>query len=394
MKEAKKEPSGSAFKSFLSFLKKIHLPAILGILAFYLLCVYAIWFLEYAKTTDTSYSRVVLWSTIAVFGQDMQDHFPETITGQLLVLVLMLFSMFGVSAVTGYISSAFVEHKMDPRRGINKVKKLENHIVICGMKDNLKKLIQDILRKNHLLSLTDIVLINNADELRMQALLEDPDLKGIHYIRGDFTEEQTLLDGNIRRAARALILGENEEGLDNELVDSRVFVAALMVKELNSTCQICSEVRTSRYRGYLEAQHCGEVIYAEEFAQYILATSTNYAGMSKVLSALIDNGDGVSVQIEPVEEKWFGKTFGEAGAYYKKTSGIMVLGVLENMGAEKSLKQSIIREAQKSASYGEVISRLKEVKGLEMNLPRLNPKDDFVLGKDMGFIILGQEVEG
>ena len=64
---------------------------------------------------------------------------------------------------------------------------------------------------------------------------------------------------------------------------------------------------------------------------------------------------------------------------------------LENMGAEKELKHSILADAQKSASYGEIVSRLKEVKELEMNLPRLNPSDSFLLGKNMGFIVLGQE---
>lgn len=379
------------FKGFFSFLKRIHFFAVAGIVILYLLCCYIMWFAEYCRTTDTSFARVVLWNTIAVFGQDIQDHFPDTTVGQILVLVLMLFSMFGISAITGYISSAFVEHKMNPKRGIKKVQDLKNHIVICGIKDNIKQLILDILRKNKTHSLSDIVLINNVDEVRMQSLLDDPELKGIHYIRGDFTEEQTLHNGNIRQASRALILGENEEGLENELVDSRVFVAALMVKEQNPRCHICSEVRTRRYRNYLEAQRCGEVIYAEEFASYILSTSTNYTGMSKVMSALIDNGDGVSIQIEPVQEKWFGKTFEEARVYFKTNDGTMLLGVLENMGAEKELKHSILADAQKSASYGEIVSHLKGVKELEMNLPRLNPADDFVLGKNMGFIVLGQE---
>lgn len=390
-KGRKKKNQNSIFKRILYFSRKIHLSAILAILLLYLLCCYLMWFAEYAYKTDVPMGRVVLWNTIAVFGQDIQDHFPDSTMGQVLVLVLMLFSMFGVSAITGYISSAIIEHKMNPRRGLKKVQTLKNHIVICGIKDNLKQLILDIIKKNHALMITDIVLINNVDEVRMQALLDDPELKGIHYIRGEFAEEQTLLNANIKKAARALILGENEEGLDSELVDSRVFVAALMIKELNPRCRICSEVRTRRYRDYLEAQRCGEVIYAEEYARYILATSTNYSGMSKVMSALIDNGDGVSIQIEPVEEEWFGKTFIEAAAYYKSSSGVMVLGVLENMGAEKELKHSILADAQKSASYGEIVSRLKEVKELETNLPHLNPADNFVLGKNMGFIVLGQE---
>ena len=42
----------------------------------------------------------------------------------------------------------------------------------------------------------------------------------------------------------------------------------------------------------------------DEYTRYILSTSTNYGGMSKVMSSFLDNGDGVSVQIAPISDKW------------------------------------------------------------------------------------------
>ena len=238
----------------------------------------------------------------------------------------------------------------------------------------------------------DIVLINNADDMKMQTIRDDENLQGINLLRGDFTEEQTLINANIKDAAKVLIIGENQENLDEELVDSRVFVGALLVRKLNPKCHICAEIKTERYKNYLESQNCAEVVYVDEYTRYILSTSTNYSGMSKVMSSFLDNGDGVSVQIAPIGEAWAGKTYGELFIWYKKEHNILLLGLLENMGVEKELKHQILSEAQKSTNYGEIIQRLKSVKNMETNHPYLNPNDDYLLEKNMGAIILGNEI--
>ena len=277
-------------------------------------------------------------------------------------------------------------------RGVRKMRNMKKHVVICGWKNDIKMLIRGILRKNRDMNPSDIILINNMDEFKLQGIRDDEELQGIHFLRGDFTEEQTLMNANIKDAAKVLIIGENQENLNEELVDSRVFVCALMVRKINSKCHICAEIKTERYKNYLESQNCAEVVYVDEYTRYILSTSTNYGGMSKVMSSFLDNGDGVSVQIAPIEEKWIGKTYGELFTWYKNENNNLLLGLLENMGVEKELKHQILSEAQKSTNYGEIIQRLKSVKTMETNSPHLNPPDDTVLAGNMGAIILGKEI--
>ena len=277
-------------------------------------------------------------------------------------------------------------------QGVRKMQNMKKHVVICGWKNDIKMLIRGILRKNREMNPTDIILISNIDDVKIQSLRDDMELQGLNILRGDFTEEQTLLNANIREAGKVLIIGENQENLNEELVDSRVFVCTLLVRKLNSKCHICAEIKTERYKNYLESQNCAEVIYVDEYTRYILSTSTNYGGMSKVMSSFLDNGDGVSVQIAPISENWIGKTYGELFAWYKSEKNILLLGVLVNMGVEKDLKHQILSEAQKSTNYGEIIQRLKSVKNMETNFPYLNPSDDYLLERNTGAIILGKEV--
>ncbi|MBO4399305.1 MAG: NAD-binding protein [Lachnospiraceae bacterium] len=377
-------------KRILDFFKLIHLPVILLIIVLYLLlCLYCFFALR-ANGQDTPFREILAFNLLTITGNDYiyVDSPLLRVAG---VLVLLL-GMVGLSSIMGYISSAFVARRLNLERGVKKMQKMKEHIIICGWKNDIKGLILGILRKNKDRKASDIILINNADDVKVQNLRDDEELQGLMVLRGDFTEEQTLLNANIKEASKVLIIGENQENLGEELVDSRVFAGTLLARKLNGKCHICAEIRTERYKNYLENQNCAEVIYVDEYTRYILSTSTNYGGMSKVMSSFLDNGDGVSVQIAPIGERWIGKTYGELFSWYKNEQNILLLGILENMGVERELKHQILSEAQKSTNYGEIIQRLKSVKNMETNCPHLNPKDSYVLGENMGAIILGEEI--
>ena len=384
----------STFKKIKVFFKKFHITTTLIILSIYFLLVFISWIVlkntGYTDQDGNAYSffDVFLWNFLTVAGNDYA--FVDSTWARILGILFLLFSMFGLSAITGYISSALVEKNMTHKKGIKKMQNMKNHIIICGWKNDIKILISDILKKNKKLVTSDIILINSVDENKIRTILDDDKLKGINYLYGDYTEEQTLINANAKFASKVLIIGENHENLDAELVDSRVFVATLMFRNINSKCHICAEVKTERYKNYLEAQNCAEVIYTEEYTRYILSTSTNYSGMSKVMSSFLDNGDGVSVQIERLKDDWAGKKYKELFDFYK-SKGILVLGVLENMGVEKEIKHQILSEAQKSTNYGEIIQKLKTVKSMETNCPKLNPNDNYIINKNTGVIIIGEE---
>jgi len=377
-------------KKIINFFKLIHLRTILIIVLVFLILSLTIYLALGGDASEDSFLDVLTYNVLAIMGNDYQ--FTDKPVTRALGILILTFGVFGFSAITGYISSAFVARKLNQERGIRKMKNMKNHIIICGWKSDMKILITDILRKNKNLQTSDIILINNVDDIKMQMVREDEDMKGLNILRGDFTEEQTLLAANAKEASKVLIVGENQENLDAELIDSRVFVSALLFRNLNPKCHICAEIKTERYKNYLEAQNCAEVIYTEEYTRYILTTSTNYSGMSKVMSSFLDNGDGVSVQIAPIRPEWIGRTYGELFNWYKKNQGILLLGVLKNMGVEKELKHHILSEAQKSTNYGEIIKKLKDVKTLETNEPCLNPDDSLVLENSMGAIILGEEL--
>jgi len=381
------------FSKLRKWAKGSTLRTVLIFIVLYAALCYLYWYVEIGPGGSKTYLDILLWNNVnIVLGRGFTDLVPKTWKGRALLMIFIFFSMLFLSTIVGFVSSRINANVNSPARRIKKVQQLSNHVIIFGWKNDIRTLIGDILRKSPGLTAEDIVIVNNVNELKIQTLLMDKDLKGIKYIRGDFTEEQTLANANIKKASTALVLGEAHESLDAELVDSRIFVCTLMIKTLNPRCHVCALVQTERYRNYLEAQNCDEVIYTEEYSRYILSTATSYTGMANVLRALFDNGNGISIQILPVEQEWRDRTYAELAAYCKKEKGILTLGVLENMGAEKTIKHSILSDAMKSSNYGEVIQKLKTVKDAELNHPLLNPPDDYVLGRNMGLIVLAEEI--
>ena len=369
---------------------KYHVIAFVSIVSFYMLLVVGCYIALRANGEDYSFIDVLLINILTTSGNDYE--FINTPGARLIGVIVLLLSLFIMSMTTGYISSLWVDRKLNSKRGLKKMQNMKKHIIICGWKNDIKSLISDILRKNKNLSIDQIALVTNVDIEKIQSLRDDTDLKGLNILKGDYTLETTLNNVNAKYASKVLIIGENQENLDAELVDSRVFVTALMFRNMNSRCHICAEIKTERYKNYLEAQNCAEVIYTDEYTRYILSTSTNYSGISKVLSSFLDNGDGKSVQIEKMPDKWVGKKYAELFDYYKNEKKILVIGILENMGVEKELKHEILAEAQKSTNYGEIIQKMRTVKTLETNHPLLNPDDDYTLEKNMGIIFIGEEI--
>ena len=119
------------------------LAATAGIITFYILCCLLYWYVEFDRARGAGFLDVILWNTATLFGQDFADHYPVSVAGRLLGLVLLLIGMFGVSAITGYISSALIEHNMNSMRGMKKLQSLRNHVIICGWKDDLKDLLRN-----------------------------------------------------------------------------------------------------------------------------------------------------------------------------------------------------------------------------------------------------------
>ncbi len=110
-----------------------------------------------------------------------------------------------------------------------KLKKLENHIIVCGFGRNGKKAVSDLLEINE-----KVVIIDNNDKIitddANENILKNKNLIVLH---GDAANEETLLKANIKNAKALLTTLPN---------DAENLLIVLTSRDLNKKLKIISRV--------------------------------------------------------------------------------------------------------------------------------------------------------
>ena len=70
---------------------------------------------------------------------------------------------------------------------------IKNHFLICGWKPGFEKILEGVLTANPEIPPEKIVIVNNAKLSKMEAVKANEKLKNLNFIRGNFTDEDTLL---------------------------------------------------------------------------------------------------------------------------------------------------------------------------------------------------------
>jgi len=357
---------------------------------FFLVVIFLIVIFERSNDSFKSLMDAVWWTIVTMSTTGYGDKVPATNAGKIVGMFTMIFGVAIASVFTGRISSVLVERRLLEGRGARKLKSLRNHILICGWKNDIKYLIKDILFFDESISVNDIVLMNAVGNEKVSALLMDEDLRGMHYLNGDYSDEEILKNANVGSARKALVLAETREGDDAETIDARVLVTVLMLHSLNPNIYICAEVMTVKYRNYLEHLRCDEVVLSEEYTRFLLANATAYAGITKVVSKLLNNNEGGTIKVVKIDPALEGKTFLEIFSFYKREKEYLAIGIVENMGREREFKRNALGEAQKAPDIGTLVKNLKEIKDIERNKTVINPHDGYIVNKHCGLIVISR----
>jgi len=137
-----------------------------------------------------------LWLTIvSLTTVGYGDVVPQTVAGRLLTLLLIMGGVSFLTYVLGTIVGIFVEGKLTDivgrQRMEKKINTLNNHIIVCGAGRIGKQVIQRLIKEN-----VPFVVIDLSEE-RLMALTEEND---VYVVRGNATEDETLLRAGIHRA--------------------------------------------------------------------------------------------------------------------------------------------------------------------------------------------------
>ena len=305
------------------------------------------------------------------------DITPDSVIGRIAAMVLLLVGVAIFGALSGKFASFLFDRQQKKDRGLLKMSKIKNHFLICGWKPGFEKILEGILLANCEIPIEKFVLLNNAEQSEMEKIKNREEFKGIQYLKGDFTDEDSLLKAQIKAAARVLILADSTENFSSLEIDSRTVLAVISVKNLNPRIYCVAEILDSKFEKHLSIAHCDEIILSADYEKSLLVQASSGKGMSNILRELISDSTESNIILADIPEKFKGCPYKDYRTSLK-TQDILI-GLLENTGNFYNRRMEALAEAQKNPDMGKIVSNLKKVKTLQSNLPRFTPADDYII---------------
>ncbi|MFP4383392.1 MAG: TrkA-related ion transporter [Spirochaetia bacterium] len=329
------------------------------------------------------------WSIITVSTTGYGDKVPVTLGGRILAVVSIIAGVGAMSLLSGALASLLVDRNTKARRGLMDYKKVKEHIIICGWKEDMKDILMDILRVSGDIESDGIIIVSNVESAKIEALQEEPLLKGLRYVRGDYFSEMALERANVRTARKVLILADVLESSAASEVDSKTVMTVLTVKALAKDVYVYAEILDRKYESYLKQAMCDEIMYSRDLSRRMLANSSATSGMSHIIRELLSHeSSDTYLKTLNIPAEFIDKPFTDFQQQFSDFKHRIVLGVLENTGSPNKMKIEALRNAQKTSDVSQLVNNLQKVKGLEVNKPIFLPSAEYTIQRHTQAIVL------
>lgn len=255
-----------------------------------------------------------------------------------------------------------------------------NHYVLCGWKQAMDKMLDEILFNNPKINLKKVIILASVEPDTIELFHQQfPAYQAVTILRGEHYQEALLRKANVAGAARVFILAdESTPGASRTETDSKTVMAAMAVRNLSRDVRICAELLDVKFEKYLSSAYVEDIIYTSEYSKVLIANSFSQIALAKVVNDLLSAHTPAFIMTEKIPDHYVGKPFADLRAHYHAARSILI-GLVENVGSFIERKQEAIREAQKTADIGKLVENLRIAKQLEHNQPRLNPEDGYAV---------------
>ncbi len=237
------------------------------------------------QTFEASYLTAVYWvfTTLATVG--FGDYAPATDAGKAFTIGLYITGIGLVSVFIGKVIAS-VSHIENLRVGGKMKYTGKNHIILIGWSDKSRLAIQEVLASD---PSTEIVII---DQVEKAPLLEER----LFYIRGDATNEETLLRANLPKAKGVIIFADQitqdtNATKDPLLVDGKTLLIATAITsiegKMKTPVHVTAEVMNQNHIRLFQHVKVDEFIPTQEMISHAAVRSIYIHGVTHLYSELM-----------------------------------------------------------------------------------------------------------
>ena len=335
--------------------------------------------LQWLETGDISKgNNPFWWAIVTMTTVGYGDFSPETPEGRVFAVLIMFAGITLVSLLTASISSIFVAQKIREGKGLEKLD-LTDHIVMCGWNMNADKLINSLYELRSDKNSFDLVLINELSEEEINQVKSRFSKIKIHFVAGDFTQEETLLRASVISSSSVIVIPNNLNN-DNESHDEKTIFATLTIKSIDASIRVVAYLLDRENLTHIKRAEADEVVVSDDFSLNILASHIVDPGVPQVSNHLINTSSDSRLKRKPIPGNYIGKKYSELFDYFRADNGSLLIGLYyedENLGIGSILSSdtsSLDKFIEQKLKEGGI--SLQEQSKVHINV---NPSLDYII---------------
>ena len=272
------------------------------------------------------------WAIVTMTTVGYGDFSPETPAGRIFAVLIMFIGISLVSLLTASISSIFVAQKIREGKGLEKLN-LTNHLILCGWNPNGERVLDSI---QHLIGAKkrDLVLINELTEEEVTMLKNRYQGMHIHFVSGDFTQEEILNRAGILDADTVMVI-PNTTGSEVATYDEKTIFATLTIKSMDSNIRVVAYLLDRENLTHIKRADADEVVVGDDFSAHILASHAVDPGVPQIANQLIESNSKSRFKRVEIPSKFVGQHYDALFDHFKDKDGSILIGVFsedENLG--------------------------------------------------------------
>ena len=272
------------------------------------------------------------WAIVTMTTVGYGDFYPTTPAGRIFAVLIMFMGISLVSLLTASISSIFVAQKIREGKGLEQLN-LTHHLIMCGWNPNGERILDSIQHLSGGIK-RDLVLINEMNEEDVTQLKNRYRKIRIHFVSGDFTQEEILNRASIIDADTVIVI-PNTTGSEVATYDEKTIFATLTIKSMDPSIRVIAYLLDRVNLTHIKRADADEVVVGDDFSAHIVASHVVDPGVPQIANQLMESNSNSRFKRVEIPSQFVGKSYDQLFDHFRKKDGSLLIGVFaedENLG--------------------------------------------------------------
>lgn len=272
-------------------------------------------YFELPNKPDLAWTDALWWSLVTLTTIGYGDIFPSTLGGRFLVAVpLMFFGIGLLGYVLSFAATTLIEAKSRELSGMSKITHRE-HVLIFNQ-PTLEKVVRivDELRHDATFSDKELVLVDEHLETIPRELLD----RGVQFIRGNPTRDQTLERANLDAASHAVVLSKTAGDPHS---DDLALAITIAIESRAPGVRTITECVDEGNADLLRKAGADSVVCSGRYESHFISNEVIHPGIQDVLGELL-TVSGQQLHLVPTTARTF-----EQAAAAAREKGHIAIGI-------------------------------------------------------------------